>query len=98
MLYEVITQLTTGQLLELWRDTKEGQALARLAMLDEISVGDNILQELEDTCARLIDLYLRQRLEELQEKAASGRISPEEKQQLLLLLTSRARKIRNNFV
>ncbi len=86
--------LSTGQLLELWRDTREGAALARLAMLEEVSVGDNIVQELEDTCARLIDLYLQQRLEGLQEKAASGHISAEEKQQLLLLLGSRGRKDR----
>ena len=79
--------MTTGQLLEHWRGTKEGEGLARLAMLEEIAVGDNILQEMEDTCARLIDRFLQQRVTDLQNKASAEGLSQEEKQELLLLLT-----------
>ena len=76
--------MSTGQLLELWRDTKEGRALAQLAMLDELTAGDNIQQELEDVCDRLLDLYLQQRLVTLQNKHQR---TPEEIQELQFLLT-----------
>lgn len=84
--------MTTGQLLEQWRGTKEGEGLARLAALDEITAGENILEELEDTCAYLIDLFLQQRMAELQNKASNGGLSPEEKQELLLLLSETKQK------
>jgi DNA primase len=76
--------MSTGQLLELWRDTKEGRALAQLAMLDEITAGDNIQQELEDVCDRLLDLYLQQRLDSLLNQ---HQLNLEEKQELQFLLT-----------
>lgn len=96
-LLQLLTQLhhnpmTTGQLLEQWRGTKEGEGLARLAMLDEITAGENILQELEDTCARLIDLFLEQRMAELQNKATNGGLSHDEKQELMLLLNETKQK------
>ena len=84
--------MTTGQLLEQWRGTKEGEGLARLAALDEITAGENILEELEDTCAYLIDLFLQQRMADLQNKASNGGLSPEEKQELLLLLSETKQK------
>jgi len=76
--------MSTGQLLELWRDTKQGRALAQLAMLDELTVGDNIQQELEDVCDRLLDLYLQQRLDSLLNQ---HQLNLEEKQELQFLLT-----------
>lgn len=76
--------MSTGQLLELWRDTKEGRALAQLAMLDELTAGDNIQQELEDVCDRLLDLYLQQRLDSLLNQ---HHLNLEEKQELQFLLT-----------
>ena len=76
--------MSTGQLLELWRDTKEGRALAQLAMLDELTAGDNIQQELEDVCDRLLDLYLQQRLDSLLNQ---HQLNLEEKQELQFLLT-----------
>lgn len=93
VLLSLLTQLhnnpmTTGQLLEHWRDTREGRALAQLAMLDEVAVGDNIQQELEDVCDRLLDLYLQQRLATLQNKAQNtGQLNPKEIQELQFLLT-----------
>ncbi len=57
-------------------------------MLDEVAVGDNIQQELEDVCDRLLDLYLQQRLATLQNKAQNtGQLNPEEIQELQFLLT-----------
>ena len=84
--------MTTGQLLEQWRGTKEGEGLARLAALDEVTAGENILEELEDTCAYLIDLFLQQHMAELQHKASNGGLSQEEKQELLLLLSETKQK------
>lgn len=84
--------MTTGQLLEQWRGTKEGEGLARLAVLEEVTAGENILEELEDTCAYLIDLFLQQRMAELQHKASNGGLSQEEKQELLLLLSETKQK------
>jgi len=81
--------LTTGQLLEQWRGTREGDGLAQLASLEEVAIGEHIREELEDTCARLIELYLQQRLDELQEKGSQGRLSREETQELMLLLSER---------
>ncbi len=75
--------MTTGQLLEHWRGTREGRALAQLAMLDEVAIGDNIQQELEDVCDRLLDLYLQQRLDNLLNQ---NQLNLEEKQELQFLL------------
>lgn len=84
--------LTTGQLLEQWRGTREGNALAQLASLEEVAIGEHIREELEDTCARLIELYLQQRLDELQEKGSQGQLSAEETQELMLLLSERSQR------
>ena len=75
--------MTPGQLLEHWRGTREGRALAQLAMLDEVTIGDNIQQELEDVCDRLLDLYLQQRLDNLLNQ---NQLNLEEKQELQFLL------------
>lgn len=75
--------MTTGQLLEHWRDTPAGAGLAKLAVLEEVAVGNNIQEELEDVCDRLLDLYLQQRMNVLQNRVA---MTPEEKQELLYLL------------
>ena len=66
--------------------------MARLAVLEEVTAGENILEELEDTCAYLIDLFLQQRMAELQHKASNGGLSQEEKQELLLLLSETKQK------
>lgn len=76
--------MTTGQLLEHWRGTREGAALSQLAILEGIAIGDNIQQELEDVCDRLLDLYLQQRLDILQNQP---QLTQEEKQELLFLLS-----------
>lgn len=78
--------MNTGQLLEHWRDTKEGQAMAKLAALDDLA-GENIQQELEDICGYLVDLFLKQRLNELQDKASDTGLTAAEKQELMLLLS-----------
>lgn len=75
--------MTTGQLLEHWRDTPTGAGLAKLAAMEEVAIGDNIQEELEDVCDRLLDLYLQQRMNMLQNR---GNLTPEEKQELLYLL------------
>jgi DNA primase len=75
--------MTTGQLLEHWRDTPAGAGLAKLAVLEEVAIGNNIQEELEDVCDRLLDLYLQQRMNVLQNRVA---MTPEEKQELLYLL------------
>ncbi|WP_116474335.1 DNA primase [Zobellella maritima] len=80
--------MSTAQLLEHWRGHSAEQALARLAMAEELFAGDNIEQELQDIFVVLINGYLAQRIETLQQKSNSPQgLTPTEKQELLLLLT-----------
>ncbi|GAA3541288.1 DNA primase [Zobellella aerophila] len=80
--------MSTAQLLEHWRGHGAEQALARLAMAEDLFAGDNIEQELQDIFVVLINGYLASRIETLQQKSNSPQgLSPAEKQELLLLLT-----------
>lgn len=83
-------EVTTAILLEHWRGTKEGEILAQLAMHDlyegiETEEGA-VQQELEDTFVGFINLFLKQRIEELQGKVGQEGLTPEETRELLLLL------------
>ncbi|MCT7653969.1 hypothetical protein MBH78_02620 [Oceanimonas sp. NS1] len=64
--------LSTAQLLEHWRGHPSEPALSRLAMADNAVAGDHIEQELQDIFVVLINDYLAQRIELLQQKAAAG--------------------------
>lgn len=80
--------MSTAQLLEHWRGHSSEQALARLAMAEDLFAGDNIEQELQDIFVVLINGYLASRIETLQQKSNSAQgLTPAEKQELLLLLT-----------
>ena len=79
--------LNTAQLLELWRGSKEGAALARLATIElfDSTLGQepDIHAELQDTLLGFIDRYFEQRIAQLQAKEKPSR---EELNELLLLL------------
>lgn len=79
--------LNTAQLLELWRGSKEGTALARLATIElfDSTIGQepDIHAELQDTLLGFIDRYFEQRIAQLQAKEKPSR---EELNELLLLL------------
>ena len=79
--------LNTAQLLELWRGSKEGAALARLATIElfDSTLGQepDIHAELQDTLLGFIDRYFEQRIAQLQVKEKPSR---EELNELLLLL------------
>ena len=79
--------MNTAQLLELWRGSKEGAALARLASVDlfdaNLEQETDIYAELQDTLLGFIDRYFEQRIAELQAKEKPSR---EEVNELLLLL------------
>lgn len=80
--------MSTAQLLEHWRGHLAEPALSRLAMADNAFAGDHIEQELQDIFVVLINDYLAQRIELLQQKSRSrDGLTPSEKQELLLLLT-----------
>lgn len=80
--------MSTAQLLEHWRGHSAEPALSRLAMADNAFAGDHIEQELQDIFVVLINDYLAQRIELLQQKSRSrDGLTPSEKQELLLLLT-----------
>ncbi|OXY83660.1 DNA primase [Oceanimonas doudoroffii] len=80
--------LSTAQLLEHWRGHPSEPALSRLAMADNAVAGDHIEQELQDIFVVLINDYLAQRIELLQQKSRSrDGLTPSEKQELVLLLT-----------
>lgn len=83
--------VTTGILLEHWRGTKEGEILAQLAMHDlfeevKLDQEPDILGELQDTFVGFINLFLKQRIEELQAKVAQEGLSSEETQELMMLI------------
>lgn len=92
--------ITTAILLEHWRGTKEGEILAQLAMHDLYEgmdiEPDAVRQELEDTFIGFINLFLKQRIEELQAKVSQEGLTQDETQELLLLLKEVAQEKRND--
>ncbi|MFO6424158.1 DNA primase [Motilimonas sp. KMU-193] len=81
--------ITTGQLLEDWRGTKEGQQLAKLAMWDHHIEAPQIEAVFLDTLDKLLATYIEQKEEALLAKARTGQLSLEQKKQLSELIQSR---------
>jgi DNA primase len=84
--------LTTGQLLELYRDNKFYQQLETLATWNHMIVEDMVEEEFRATLASLYDSILEQRLEELIAKARTHGLSPEERAEVSSLNQVLARK------
>ncbi|WP_127959178.1 DNA primase [Serratia microhaemolytica] len=84
--------LTTGQLLELYRDNKFSQQLESLAMWNHMIVDEMIEQTFLDTLASLYDSVLEQRLETLIAKARTASLSQEEREEVRSLNQILAKK------
>lgn len=84
--------LTTGQLLELYRDNKFSQQLETLATWNHMIVEDMVEQTFLDTLASLYDSVLEQRLETLIAQARTHGLSPEEREEVRSLNQVLAKK------
>lgn len=83
--------ISTGQLLEHWRGTKNEATLARLAAweLPLSKDEDNSLDVFLDAMDKIIDQCVKQQIEQLQTKSRTVGLSVEEKQELQLLILNR---------
>ncbi|RTE97792.1 DNA primase [Serratia marcescens] len=84
--------LTTGQLLELYRDNKFSQQLETLATWNHMIVEDMVEQTFLDTLASLYDSVLEQRLETLIAQARTRGLSAEEREEVRSLNQVLAKK------
>ncbi|MBW7982694.1 DNA primase [Enterobacillus tribolii] len=84
--------LTTGQLLERYRDNKYAQQLETLAMWNHMVVEDMVQPTFVDTLASLYDSILEQRLEQLIARARTHGLSPEEREEVRSLNEALAKK------
>lgn len=84
--------LTTGQLLELYRDNKFSQQLETLATWNHMIVEDMVEQTFLDTLASLYDSVLEQRLETLIAQARTRGLSAEEREEVRSLNQFLAKK------
>lgn len=74
--------LTTGQLLELYRNNQLSQQLETLATWNHMIVDDKVEQTFLDTLSSLYDSVLEQRLEELIAQARTHKLSQEERKEV----------------
>lgn len=81
--------LTTGALLEHWRDRDEGKLLAKLAQTEHMLSPTAIQNEFVGALKRLKKLAREQTIEYLLVKAAQENLAPEEKQRLNELITAK---------
>jgi DNA primase len=84
--------LSTGALLERWRDTPEGGHLFKLAQIDQPGTDEANEQEFIDTIRHLRNKHLDQRWEFLQQKLAREGLSEEEKDEWTQILTAKRRQ------
>ncbi|NIH15589.1 DNA primase [Serratia symbiotica] len=84
--------LTTGQLLELYRDNKLIQQLETLATWNHMIVDDRVEQTFLDTLASLYESVLEQRLEALIAQARTHGLSQEEREEVSSLNQILAKK------
>lgn len=84
--------LTTGQLLELYRDNKFSQQLETLATWNHMIVEDMVEQHFIDTLTNLYDSVLEQRQEELIARDRTHGLNTAERQELWSLQLALAKK------
>ncbi len=83
------TDLTTGGMLEFWRDRQEGVSLAKLAQAEHMIPEEGIQHEFLGAIQSLRKLGQKRVIEQLIAKAAQTTLSPEEKQELDELIRSK---------
>ena len=77
-----------GVLLERWRDTEDGQHLAKIAQRQLLVPDSGIEAEFLDAIERLHGIYLEQRTDQLLNKSQLGALTSNEKRELQQLLTA----------
>jgi DNA primase len=85
-------KLTTGGLLERWRDHESRPHLEKLAATELVTTEEVALAELQDCLDRLEEERVRLRHEELFEISRSGPLTPEQRAELRSLDASLARR------
>jgi len=81
-------EVNSAQLIEYFRDTESGNQLAKLMCWQhhiEVDAAENVFL---DSIEKLLDNFVEQRTEVLLQKARSGQMSPNEKQELQTLLNA----------
>ncbi|MBS9437330.1 DNA primase [Photorhabdus noenieputensis] len=84
--------LTTGQLLEQYRDNKFSKQLEKLAAWNDIQVEEIAENTFRDALDHLVDSALEERLDILIARARTEGLTPEEREEVRLINESRARK------
>lgn len=80
--------VNSAQLLENFRGTKEGEQLTKLMCWEHHVVEDAAEQVFIDSIEKLLSQFVEQRTEFLLAKARTGEMSPQEKQELQVLLNA----------
>jgi DNA primase len=83
-----MTNATTAQLIEAYRDTKEGVYISRLAAWDHMVDDALLVEEFKATIRFIEDEYLNQRAEQLLLKAKTGLMTGDEKQEYQMLVVA----------
>lgn len=81
--------ITTGQILEYWRDSSHSKTLEILAIWDHLIKEENVKSTFIDNLSFLYKQLIERRIEILIAKDRSGMLSAEEKQELVILLNNR---------
>lgn len=84
--------LTSAQLLELWRGTREEKLLRQLVTWEHHLDQDKISQEFFDTFLYFIDLFVEQRANELLAKEREAPLTHAEKKEYMALMQHRAQQ------
>ncbi|MTD37992.1 DNA primase [Erwinia sp. CPCC 100877] len=84
--------MTTGQLLEHYRDTKEAATLEKLATWDDIADKDIAEKTFTDALDHMFDSVLELRLTELIARARTQGLTPAEREEVRVITEARARK------
>jgi DNA primase len=84
--------ITTGQLLEHYRDNKSSQQLETLATWNHMIIDEMVEQTFIDTLASLYDSILEQRQEVLIARDRTHRLTAEERKELWSLNQALAKK------
>lgn len=88
-------EISTGGLLELWRDHSDQPLIASLASQQVMSPPEGLIKEFRDVLQRILQLDREQQIQKLLEKAKANSILPQEKEKLLSLL-QKNRSTQNN--
>lgn len=74
--------LTTGQLLELYRETKSSRSIETLATWNHMIVDEEVETMFQDSLASMYDAALERRLEELIARARTHGLTSEERREV----------------